>query len=161
MEFLNNIQDNSFLITSNEIKEKILDYIEENNLLLNVKFISFNDLKEGDIIYFVDHSNLTIVNYKIVEYSKKKSDSYYNLNSFEIEFKLETFDNCDFFKLYNGNIFIHHEFGRRKGFYVTDNRIAESLIDILKARNSYQWSQFTSLFGNPMARYADKDIKLG
>ena len=56
MEFLNNIQDNSFLITSNEIKEKILDYIEENNLLLNVKFISFNDLKEGLLYSYTDEA---------------------------------------------------------------------------------------------------------
>ena len=81
MEFLNNIQDNSFLITSNEIKEKILDYIEENNLLLNVKFISFNDLKEGLLYSYTDEAIYHVMKTKGINYEVAK---YYIDNTYYI-----------------------------------------------------------------------------
>lgn len=57
MDFLKNINSNSILIIPGNIKDKVLDYINDNKLLLNIKFMSFNDLKKG-ILY--DYSNKSI-----------------------------------------------------------------------------------------------------
>jgi len=59
MDFLKTIEDNSILIIPNNIKDKILDYIDKNNLLLNIKYMTFNDLKHG-LLYSYD--NRTIYN---------------------------------------------------------------------------------------------------
>ena len=59
MDFLKYIEDNSILVIPSNIKNKILDYIDENNLLLNIKLMSFSDLKKG-LLY--DYDEKTIYN---------------------------------------------------------------------------------------------------
>ncbi len=66
MDFLKNLEDNALLLVSHEMKEPILHYIHENHLLLNLKFISFHDLKKGllfdytnEAIYEVMRTNQT------------------------------------------------------------------------------------------------------
>ena len=68
MDFINNIEPNSFLLIPFNIKDKVLDYIDKNNLLLNIKIITFNDLKKG---LFYDYDNKTIY-----ELMKKENTSY-------------------------------------------------------------------------------------
>ena len=83
MQFLNNLEDNSILVIPNNIKDKILDYIDSNKLLLNIKFMSFDDIKKG-ILY--DYDNKAIY-YLMKEYnlsyetSKNYIDNTYYLNS--------------------------------------------------------------------------------
>ena len=36
-------------------------------------------------------------------------------------------------------------------FFTTDKRIGEIIIDIMKKRNSYQWSEFHAIFGCPLS----------
>ena len=87
MQFLNNLEDNSILVIPNNIKDKILDYINNNKLLLNVKFMTFSDIKEG-ILY--DYDNKSIY-YLMKEYnlsyetSKNYIDNTYYLDSNEYD----------------------------------------------------------------------------
>ena len=80
MDFLKNIKEDSILLIPNNIKDKILEYINENKLLINIKFLTLNDLKKG---LFYDYNDETI--YKLmknngISYSVAKSyieDTYY------------------------------------------------------------------------------------
>lgn len=57
MNFLNNLDNNSILIIPTNLKRKILDYIDHNSLLINIKLMSFNDLKKGLLF---DYTNETV-----------------------------------------------------------------------------------------------------
>ena len=57
MDFLNSIEDNSILIIDNNIKFKVLDYINEHKILKSIKLMSFTELKKG---LFFDYSNEAI-----------------------------------------------------------------------------------------------------
>ena len=57
MFFLNEIKDNSILLIPYSIKDKVLDFFNESNKLINVKILTFNDLKKG--LYF-DYNNKSI-----------------------------------------------------------------------------------------------------
>ena len=57
MDFLNSIEDNSILIIDNNIKFKVLDYINEHKILKSIKIMSFSELKKG---LFFDYSNEAI-----------------------------------------------------------------------------------------------------
>jgi hypothetical protein len=67
----------------------------------------------------------------------------------------------NYLNIYDGNTFICEQWdGQEKYFFTTDIRIAKSIIDIMYVRNNYQWHTFTTLFGDPMSRYADKPVIL-
>lgn len=57
MDFLSNLENNSILIIPFNLKEKILEYIDEFNILITIKIMSFNDLKKG-LMY--DYNNESI-----------------------------------------------------------------------------------------------------
>ncbi len=57
MDFLKQLDNNSILLVPNSLKKKILDYIDQNNLLVNVKLMTFLDLKKG---LFFDYTNEAI-----------------------------------------------------------------------------------------------------
>ena len=57
MNFLNEIEDNSILIIDNNIKTKILDYINDNKILKQVKIMNMQELKKE---LFFDYSNEAI-----------------------------------------------------------------------------------------------------
>lgn len=59
MDFLNEIENNSILVIPYNIKDKLLEYIDTNNIINNFKIITFNDLKKG-LMY--DYNNETIYN---------------------------------------------------------------------------------------------------
>lgn len=69
MKFIEEIEGDVLFLTPSSVKEKILKYIDENSLLVNIKFISFNDLKNG--LYF-NYDNQAI-NYVMQKYSKTYS----------------------------------------------------------------------------------------
>ena len=68
MDFVKNIKEDSILIIPNNIKNKVLDYINENKLLVNLKIMSFNDLKK-ELLF--DYNEETIY-----ELMKTKGYSY-------------------------------------------------------------------------------------
>lgn len=47
MDFINTLDENSVLIIPNNIKDKILKYIDDNKILKSIKIMTFNDLKKG------------------------------------------------------------------------------------------------------------------
>lgn len=57
MNFIDDIENNSILLIPNNIKNKVLDYINDTNTLKSIKIISFNDLKTG--LYYT-YNNETI-----------------------------------------------------------------------------------------------------
>lgn len=57
MDFLKNLEDNSILIIPPTLKVKVLEYINDANLLINIKLMTFNDLKKGLLF---DYNNQTI-----------------------------------------------------------------------------------------------------
>ena len=66
MDFLTTIKDNSILIIPNNIKEKVLNYIDDNNLLLNIKIMNFNDLKKGLLFDYTNEAiNFLMEKYQI------------------------------------------------------------------------------------------------
>ena len=74
MDFLKNLKDNSILLIPNNIRNKILDYINDNNLLLNIKLMTFNELLEG-LMY-------TYTNEAIYEVMKEYKVSYETAEDF-------------------------------------------------------------------------------
>ena len=57
MDFIKEITNNSFLLIPNNIRDKVLDYIDKNKLLINTKIITFDELKKGLLF---DYDNKTI-----------------------------------------------------------------------------------------------------
>ncbi len=123
----------------------------------------FKELKDGDKIYSIDYKNIDIKEHKISKVSVQDISDYYSKNRFKVEFEItDNPTNDKIVKVYDGNSFIHNQWDGRNHFYfTTDERIAKMICDILCSRNSYQWSTFTSLFGNPMSGYATKPVILG
>ncbi|MBE6160633.1 MAG: hypothetical protein E7158_00225 [Firmicutes bacterium] len=82
MDFLKYLENNSILIIPSNIKTKVLDYIDENDLLLNIKIMSFDDLKKG-LLYNYDEKSIHNVMKKYnISYSITKeylNNTYYIL----------------------------------------------------------------------------------
>ena len=60
--------------------KQILDYITENKLLINVKLLTFNDLKKGLLYNYNDETIYRLMKNKNISYSVAKSyieDTYY------------------------------------------------------------------------------------
>ena len=62
MDFISELEDNSILIIDNNIKYKLLDYINEFKILKSIKIMSFTELKKG---LFFDYNNESI--YRVME----------------------------------------------------------------------------------------------
>lgn len=45
MDFLTRLENNSILVIPNNLKDKILDYMDKHNLRITIKFMSFKDLR--------------------------------------------------------------------------------------------------------------------
>ncbi len=69
MNFLNNIEDDSLLIIPSGIKDKILKYIDSLDKLINIKILSFNELKKEIFFDIKDEAILFLMK----EYGVKKS----------------------------------------------------------------------------------------
>ena len=72
MDFIKDLDSNSFLLIPNNIKDKILDYIDDNRLLLNIKIISFNDLKKGLLFDYDNKTIYSLMNKENISYGISK-----------------------------------------------------------------------------------------
>ena len=77
MDFLNDIKEDTILIIPNNLKEKVLKYIDSLNKLINVKIFSLDELKKK--IYF-DYDNKAIL-YLMDNYHYKYEVSKVLLNN--------------------------------------------------------------------------------
>ena len=80
MDFLKTLDNNSILIIPSNIKDKILDYINNNKLLINIKLLTFRDLKVGLLYDYTNEGIYFIMKKYNISYSIAKSyinDTYY------------------------------------------------------------------------------------
>lgn len=123
----------------------------------------FQNLTDGEIIYRIDFKKVEIIEHKVLNVEVTDISDYYSKNRFKVQFDIteNPLKHHDKITIYDGNTFINDQWdGQEKYFFTTDARIAKSVIDVICARNGYQWHTFTTLFGNPMSRYADKPVVL-
>ena len=124
---------------------------------------TFKMLNDGDTIYCIDFKEVTILEHKVSCIKITDISDYYSKNRLKVEFEItgNPLKHHDIITIYDGNTFISEQWdGQEKYFFTTDIRIAKPIIDIIRARNNYQWHTFTSLFGNPLGGYAMKEIRL-
>ena len=123
----------------------------------------FKDLIDGDTIYCIDFKEMSILTHNVSCIKITDISDYYSKNRLKVEFEItgNPLKHHDIITIYDGNTFINEQWdGQEKYFFTTDIRIAQSIIDIIRTRNNYQWNTFTSIFGNPMSGYATKEIRL-
>ena len=73
MDFIKDLDNNSILIVPSNIKDKILDYIDKNELLINIKLLTFRDLKVGLLYDYTNESIYNVMKKFDVSYSIAKS----------------------------------------------------------------------------------------
>ena len=125
-----------------------------------IPYKTFKDLSNGDTVYIIAVDHITKLKSKVVNYKSEDNSNYWAHNCTKVEFKLPEYNTQKEFSIYNGNVFIE-EIYHDNAFIVSDERIADMICTIMRTRNGCQWKQFTSIFGNPMSRYADKTVVLG
>lgn len=94
MSIYENLKDNTIVITNSENKEKLLKYINENKLLINIKFMDINEFKKH---YLFDYNVDTIY------YLYSKGDSHIPM---KVENAIEIINNLyyvDINKEYNSD----------------------------------------------------------
>lgn len=137
-------------------------YVEFKQYDCSVPYKKFQELKDGDNIYMINYKDLSVDKYMIkdVEVTKVREHDW-RKNCYEVMMKIIGYDYEYPKSVSNGNCFIDTFYSNgEKTFFTTDERIAESIIDLIKQRNHYQWNCLTGIFGHPMNQYATKDIKL-
>ena len=80
MDFIKQLKDNSILLVPYNIKDKILEYIDLNNILKPIKIITFNDLKNGLLYTYENQAIYEVMKRYNVNYGVAKnyiSDTYY------------------------------------------------------------------------------------
>lgn len=93
MDFLKSLDNNSILIVPSNLKKKVLDYIDRNNLLINIKLMSFNDLKNGLLFNYTNETIFYVMRGYHVNYGVSKD--YIN-NLYYLENKNYTDDKLIF-----------------------------------------------------------------
>ena len=68
LNFIDDIKDNSLLIIPNTIKDKVLDYINSKDRLINTKIISLNELKK-ELLFEIDDESTAFL---MSKYNLKK-----------------------------------------------------------------------------------------
>ena len=129
----------------------------------SVPYKKFQELTDNDFIYMIDYKNLSIEKYELIDVKVKKVKEWDDRkNCFEVKLKIIGFDKDYEQTVYDGNCFIYSFYSNGVGrFFTTDERIAKSIIEIIRQRNHYQWECLTGIFGSPLNKYAERDIKLG
>lgn len=137
-------------------------FVEFHERDCSTPYKKFQELKDGDNIYMINYKDLSIDKYMIKDVEVTKVKEYdWRKNCFEVKLKILGFDRDYEQKVIDGNCFIDTFYSNGEGtFFTTDERIAESIIDLIRKRNHYQWNCLTGIFGSPMNKYATKDIKL-
>ncbi len=125
----------------------------------------FMDLEVGDNLYFINLEDLSIKIERVKTVGVQDTSDYFSHNRTSVEYSIEVkneSDKSEVFKIYDGNSFIDdYSLSRNNILICTDERICNSMVDVLRSRNIVQWKKFTSIFGNPMGEYATKDVVLG
>ena len=128
----------------------------------SLEYKTFNDLQDGDEIYEVDFKELKLIPLIIENYRKDKASyGIHDLNRFEAIFSIKDEKNS-ITRAYNGNqYFAKFHINYQDRFLTTDKRIGEEIINLLRARNSYQWNEFSNIFGHPLSgKYEPRHIVL-
>lgn len=134
--------------------------IEETDY--STPYKTFLDLQNGDKIYEINLSELIVIEYNIYHFHSELKESYKVKNKYEVEFNFNQDSRINPIRIYDGNTYISEAYvDYKKRYYTTDKRIADVIISILRDRNKVQWTQFSSIFGNPTNKYAEKEIRLG
>ena len=132
----------------------------------SVPYKTFNDLKTDDNVYLIDLNNLEIITCNIIDCDVKEATyNIHDINKFEVKLTMidpYDSDRKEYVSIYDGNQYIAGvNINYRAEYITTDKRIANTVSDLLKIRNSRQWSMFSHIFGNPNNnRYEPRDIKL-
>ena len=80
MNFIKNLKNNSILLIPYNIKDKVLEYIDDNDILVSIKIMTFNDLKKGLMYDFNNETIYEVMKHYNVNYGVAKSylnDTYY------------------------------------------------------------------------------------
>jgi ATP-dependent helicase/DNAse subunit B len=80
MDFLKTLDNNSILLVPNNIKNKILKYINDNKLLINIKLMTFRDLKVGLLYDYKSDAIYHVMKSESVSYETAKdfiNNTYY------------------------------------------------------------------------------------
>lgn len=80
MDFIRNLKDNSILLVPYNIKDKILEYIDSNDILINIKLMTFNDLKNGLMYTYENEAIYNVMKHFNVGYGVARNyinDTYY------------------------------------------------------------------------------------
>ena len=138
-----------------------VDWSQIKDTDYSTPYKTFNDLETNDEIYEIDFKELKLipVNVEIIE-KKKSSYGSHDLNRYEVLFNIIG-EQYSITRVNDGNQYLsiaHINYKER--FFCTDKRIGEVILDILRHRNSYQWKCLTGIFGNPLGKYAEREIKL-
>lgn len=132
----------------------------------SVPYKTFNDLNIEQDVYLIDLNNLKIITCKVIEHNKThETYNIHDINRFNVKLTIVNPDNPDrneIISIYDGNQYITRVNINYKDEYITtDDRIAYTVIELLKERNNRQWKMFSNIFGNPINnRYSPRDIKL-
>ena len=129
-----------------------VDWSKIKDVDYSIEYKTFNELKDDDTIYEIDFKELTLIPLVIEDYKKeKRSYGIHDLNRFEVLFKIKD-EKYSITRVSNGNQYISKvNINYEERFLTTDKRIGEEIIDLLRARNSYQWSVFSNIFGHPLS----------
>lgn len=141
MDFIKQLKGNSILLVPYNIKDKILEYIDLNNILIPIKIITFNDLKNGLLYTYENQAIYEVMKKYNVNYGVAKnyiSDTYYVDDS--DNFKMNHLRDVKTF-LNENNLLIYDKLFRnllktKDAFYVYGfdyiNKFNSYLLDIVK-----------------------------
>ena len=142
MNFTKDIKDNSLLIVPSNIKDNILDRIDEENRLINIKIVSFNELKKELLFSLDDEASLFLMDkYKL---KKEVAEEYLN-NLYYVEDK--KYDNKKLDSLVE-----------KKNVLKENNLLKEStrFIKNYKSRNVYVYGyDYIDSFNNKLLSFFD------
>ena len=73
MHFIDNLLDNSILIIPNNLKTKVLEYINDNAILKSIKIMTFNELKKGLLFDYEVEAIKATMDYLAVSFGVAKN----------------------------------------------------------------------------------------
>ena len=136
-----------------------VDWSQVKEVDCSKPYQTFLDLKDGDAIFLIDFKNLELKTLYIENISAKENNAYKVNNRFEVSFVIP---GIEYVCISDGNRYLDRVHINYKDEYLTtDGRIGQTIIDLLRSRNSYQWNCLTNIFGNPTNKYIEKEIRLG
>ena len=136
-----------------------VDWSQVKEVDCSKPYKTFLDLKDGDAIFLIDFKNLELKTLYIENISTKENNAYKVNNRFEVSFVIP---GIEYVCISDGNRYLDRVHINYKDEYLTtDERIGQTIIDLLRSRNSYQWNCLTNIFGNPTNKYTEKEIRLG